>query len=280
MDDIIIPYNINNILITESDIKELFSKYNLTININGNNIELYRTALTHKSYIISEYTNYYNNILKEAKILMDNVLDLRLESSERFEFLGDSVIKCIVARYLCDRYLEENEGFLTKIKTKIENRKSLAIFARKLGLDKFLIISKQNEDLNNRISDKFMEDAFEAFMGALLYDQGFDFCDKYIRILLETEIDYSEILYIDTNFKDKLQKYYHLNTWGHPIFEDIGTEMVNGKKHYIVRVMTSDKVEISRAGELTKKKAEQKASMLALLKYNQLYPDQIVDSFE
>ena len=278
-EEIIIPYNINNVLITKNDIKTLFKKYDLNIEVN--NIKLYHTALTHKSYIISEYTNFNNQILKSIKDSMgSSVVDLMPESSERIEYFGDTVIKCIVAKYLFTRYYKEDEGFLTKTKTKIENRKSLANFARKLGLDNYLIISKQNEEANNRDSDKFLEDAFEAFMGALLFDQGFEFCEKYIVKLLETEIDYAEILYIDTNFKDHLQRFFHQNGWQHPIFVDISTDIINCKKTFTVCVKDNQGNEIVRASELSKKKAEQKASMLALLKYGQLYSDQIVEEFD
>ena len=281
MEEVIIPFNINNVLITKEDIKMLFAKYHLEINTDNINIQYYHTALTHKSYIVSEYTNYNCSILKQIKESMNNsVVDLMPESSERIEFFGDTVIKCVVAKYLYQRYPGESEGFLTKTKTKIENRKSLANFARKLGLDNYLIISKQNEDAGNRDSDKFLEDAFEAFIGALLFDQGFDFCDKYLTILLETEIDYADILYIDTNFKDRLQRFFHQNGWQHPLFEDISTEIINNKRTFTVAVKNSANNEISRAQETSKKKAEQKASMLALLKYGQLYPDQIVNVFD
>jgi len=281
-EEIIVPYNINNILITEKDIKILFAKYNLDIQVK--NINIYIEALTHKSYVISEYTNYNYNLLKQIKDSMDkSVIDLMQNSSERLEFFGDTVVKCIVAKYLYDRYYKEDEGFLTKTKTKIENRKSLANFARKLGIDDYLIISKQNEDADNRNSDKFLEDAFEGFMGALLFDQGFEFCDKYLRKILENEndcyVDYSEILYIDTNFKDRLQRFFHQNGWQHPIFEDISTDIINNKKMFTVAIL-NDNNEIIRAQETSKKKAEQKASMLALLKFGQLYPDQIVEEFD
>jgi ribonuclease-3 len=218
--------------------------------------------------------------LKNIKQRMGpNVVDLQPNSSERIEFLGDSVIKLIVATYLYKRYRYEDEGFMTKTKTKIENRKSLAIFARKLGIDNFIIMSKQNEEMGNRDSDKFLEDAFESFMGALRLDQGFDFCDKYVIKLLETEIDYAEILYIDTNFKDKLQRFFHHNGWKHPEFVDISTDIVNKTKMFTVAVLDFKGNEIIRAQETSKKKTEQKVSMLALLKYGQLYPDQIVSEF-
>ncbi len=277
-DEIIIPYNINNVLISKDDIKLLFQKYDLELEVND--LSLYRMALTHKSYIISEYTQYNQTILEKIRKSMGDVLELMPESSERIEFFGDSVVKCIVAKYLYTRYKTESEGFLTKTKTKIENRKSLANFARKLGIDNFLIISKQNEEAGNRDSDKFLEDAFEGFMGALLFDQGFDFCEAYLTKLLETEIDYADILYIDTNFKDRLQRFFHQNGWQHPVFDDISTDYVNNKKMFTVCVKDNNNNEICRAQETTKKKAEQKASMLSLLKYGLLYPDQIVEDFD
>ena len=243
-EEVIIPYNINNVLITEEDIKTLFKKYNMDIKVI--NINLYRIALTHKSYVMSEYTNYNYNILKSIKDQMSSsVLDLMAESSERIEFFGDSVVKCIVAKYLYSRYYSESEGFLTKTKTKIENRKSLANFARKLGIDNYIIMSKQNEEAGNRNSDKFLEDAFEAFMGALLFDQGYDFCEKYLTKLLESEIDYAEILYIDTNFKDRLQRFFHQNGWQHPVFEDISSEIINNKRIFTVAVKDANDNEIT-----------------------------------
>ena len=117
-------------------------------------------------------------------------------------------------------------------------------------------------------------------MGALLFDQGYDFCEKYLTILLESEVDYADILYIDTNFKDKLQRFFHQNGWQHPVFEDICNEIINNKKIFTVCIKGTDHKEISRASETSKKKAEQKASMLALLKFGQLYSDQIVEEFD
>lgn len=277
-DEPVIPYNINNILITNDDIKMLFKKYDISIDVKD--IKPYIIALTHKSYVVSEYTYYNQKLLKSFRDNNSDILELQQESSERLEFFGDSVVKSIVAKYLYNRYYKEDEGFLTKTKTKIENKKTLAFFARQLGIDNYIIMSKQNEEASNRDSDKFLEDAFEAFIGALEIDQGFEFCEKYITKLLETEIDYAEILYIDTNFKDKLQRFFHQNSWPHPTFEDIATNIINNKKMFTVAVKDANNNEITRGQETSKKKAEQKASMLALLKYGQLYSDQIVEDFD
>jgi ribonuclease-3 len=277
-DEPVIPYNINNILITNDDIKMLFKKYDIHIDVND--IKPYIIALTHKSYVVSEYTYYNQKLLKSFRDNNSDILELQQESSERLEFFGDSVVKSIVAKYLYKRYYKEDEGFLTKTKTKIENKKTLAFFARQLGIDNYIIMSKQNEEAGNRDSDKFLEDAFEAFIGALEIDQGFQVCEKYITKLLETEIDYAEILYIDTNFKDRLQRFFHQNCWPHPTFEDISTNIINNKKMFTVAVKDANNNEITRGQETSKKKAEQKASMLALLKYGQLYSDQIVEDFD
>ena len=113
---------------------------NFGIKIEIIDIELYRQALTHKSYIEKEF---YNKNLKELikyKKEMPNVLDLRDESNERLEFFGDTIIKAIISEYLYERYPTQDEGFMTKLKTKIENRESLARWAKIVGLDKFVII--------------------------------------------------------------------------------------------------------------------------------------------
>ena len=178
MTDLISQQNVSNVLITKEDIKTLFKKYNLDIEIN--NINLYIKALTHKSYILQDNNlNNINNINNNN----NNAIQFLKDSNEILEFYGDTVIKKIITKYLVMRYNYETEGFLTRLKAKIENRKTLAKFARLLGIDNYLIISKHNEELSNRNSDKFLEDAYEAFIGALDFDQGEEFCTKYIYII-------------------------------------------------------------------------------------------------
>lgn len=273
-DELLVPYNVNNVLITATDIQTLFKKFDIIVNVND--IHIYRTALTHKSYAETDYTNYNKAKLLEVK--PQNVIDLQSENYERLEFYGDSVIKHFITKYLIKRY-NEDQGFLTKLRTKVENRKSLAIFARKLGIDKYILISKQDEDAGNRDSDKFLEDTFEAFIGALSLDLNDTICEEFLLKLFESEIDWSGLLYIDTNFKDKLQKFFHQNGLQHPTYEDIATTIVDNKRLFTVGINFSDGFKITTQ-ETSKKKAEQKASMLALIHFNQLNKDQIVSEFE
>ena len=118
-----IPFNENNILIKNEDVEKLFKKFNIDIKVKD--IGLYRKALTHKSYIKREYYGLYKDMLEEAyKLYPKGTLPLQDASNERFEFLGDTVIKLICADYLFDRFNEDgdDEGFLSRLKMKIENK--------------------------------------------------------------------------------------------------------------------------------------------------------------
>lgn len=264
------PYNQRNIIITEKDINILFSKFN--INLNVKNLNLYIEALTHKSYIKSEETLGYEKL--------NNCIDLFDKSSERLEFLGDTVIKLIVSEYLFKRYPDQNEGFMTRLKTKIENKDSLAQFAKRLGLDQYIIIAKQIEDNNGRNSNKLLEDCFESFMGALYLDLGFYICKEFLLIILETEIDYSEILYKDTNYKDQLLKFYHSNKWSHPVYVEIKADGPAHKRTFTIGVkdFNGEIIADCISHDMSKKKAEQLCAMKILYKYNKISKEQLTTS--
>ena len=115
-----IPFNENNVLIKGEDVERLFKKFDIHFTVKD--IELYRKALTHKSYIKREYYGLYKDILDEAyKLYAKGTLELQDASNERFEFLGDTVIKLICADYLFDRFNEDtdDEGFLSRLKMKM-----------------------------------------------------------------------------------------------------------------------------------------------------------------
>lgn len=273
--NIILPYNIDNILLKSEDVTLMFKKFK--INIVPKNISIYQEALTHVSYTKEEYINI------EPSILVNNIpnsLDLFNKSNERLEFLGDTVIKCVFSGYLFQRFDTEDEGFLTRLKTKIEDKDSLARYAKRLGIDQYLIISKYIEDNNGRNSNKLLEDAFEAFLGALYIDLGFGVCKQFLTIILETEIDYASILYQDTNYKDQLLKFYHKNKWSHPIYVEIKSDGPIHKRIFTMGVKNYNDEIIAQASDISKKKAEQKCALLALLKFNQINYDQIPDNIE
>jgi ribonuclease-3 len=285
-----IPYNINNILITEKDIIGILSKYDVNIG-TVNHIEYFHQAFTHKSYVKKDV--FIDKILECSKKEMgnpDNLLELRPDSYERLEYFGDRVVKIVVSFYLFNRYPHEDEGFMTRLQTKIEDKKNLAVLSKELGLGKYFIISKQIDSLNGRYMEKIHEDVFEAFMGALFLSNGFEPCCLLLLNLLETMIDYAEKLYCDNNYKDYLLRHHHKMKWKFPEYIMIGHAGPPHKRTYIMGVenhnlSAADRkkfIETKNYKELcisfgngaSKKEGEQKASKMALILYGQLNKDQ------
>ena len=271
-----IPYNINNKLVKEKDIIDILANQNVKID-KINHINYFNEAFTHKSYckknIIPE------DILEKAKSEIKDIslLELRNNSYERWEYLGDRVIKLIVSFYLFRRYPKQDEGFMTRLQTKIEDKVNLAIMSKELGLGKHFIISKQIESLNGRNLEKINEDVFEAFFGALYSSNGFEPCLLLLLNLLETKIDYSEKLYKDNNYKDRLLRLHHSKKWNHPKYHEIHFEGPPHKRKYIMGVqkpelknsdvknMDIEDICISYGIGNSKKEGEQNAAKMSLI---------------
>ena len=127
---------------------------------------------------------------------------------ERLEFLGDSILGYVIAKYMYIRYPDQSEGFLSKMRTKIVNGKMLGFLAEKVGFIKFAIISKQIEDINGRDNYKIMEDIFEAFIGALFMDSNdINIVEKWIINIIEKYVDFVQLIIKNTNYKDALISY-------------------------------------------------------------------------
>nr|QFG74268.1 MAG: ribonuclease-III-like protein [Megaviridae environmental sample] len=275
-----IPYNINNILITNEDIIDILNTFGIEVE-EIKNIENFYLATTHKSYVKKDV--FTPEILNAAKIEMgnpSNLLELRDESYERLEFFGDRVIKIIVSMYLYYRYKSEDEGFMTRLQTKIEDKSNLAKMSKCLGLQKYFLISKQIENLNGRNLDRIHEDVFEAFMGALFLSLGFETVLLLMTNLLETCIDYSEKLYKDNNYKDALLRYHHKQKFSCPKYIMLHYEGQPHKREYIMGVEnpnnnTDQKYNCISFGKgSSKKEGEQNAAKMALIIYGVLLEDQ------
>jgi len=153
----------------------------------------YKKAFVHKSVVKSA---------KESKYLPEYMQD----SYERYEFLGDSVLSLIIAKYLFNKFPDSHEGNLTKIRTKLVNGKTLAMFAKKLELNKFLILNYKVENINGRNNDRILEDVFESLICSIYLDLGFEYAEKFVLDLLEKHINFDELL-IDNNYKDILLRF-------------------------------------------------------------------------
>ena len=283
-----IPYNINNLLVDEHHILEILENNNVKLE-KINHIKFFRQAFTHKSYL--QRSVFPEHILTCAKNELGNppnLLELQPISYERLEYLGDRVVKLITSTYLFYRYPEQDEGFMTRLQTKLEDKTNLAEMSKKIGLNKFFIISQQIENLNGRSLEKIHEDVFEAFMGALFLSNGFEPCCLLLVNLLETLIDYSEKLYKDNNYKDILLRYYHSQKWNFPKYYIISQKGPPHKRVYIMGVcngteedMTNKTIKekcIGYGTGSTKKEGEQNSAKMALIIYGYLKEDQYENS--
>lgn len=202
-----------------------------------NNIELYKLALIHKS----------------ASVLLP---DGRSVNNERLEYLGDAVIEAVTSDYLFIEFPDRDEGFLTQLRSKIVSRQSLNGLAEQLGLDRHLILNQAPGVTQKHIYG----DAFEAMMGAIYLDQGYNFVNRllinriYFRLL-----DMEQLTASENDFKSRLiewcQKNHHRFSFettfdkgsrtNHPLFYT--TVMIDG-------------LEVGHGSGESKKEAEQHAA--------------------
>jgi len=208
--------NPNNKLITKNDIITILN-YFQPIGDNGTNLEplnleYYQRAFVHESYFQSIQNNLINENIHDHSTYISYIPE---ESNERLEYLGDSILKSTISRYLFDRYGETREGFLTKLKIKIEKCFMLHKFGLTLGFKQYLLLSLQVENqsildmFRGRSTISFYEDAFEAFIGSIMLDfgeYGYIYADRFVRSLIENIVDFSELISVNDNNKDQLQR--------------------------------------------------------------------------
>ena len=302
--------NDNNKLIRQEDIEKLLLKYDVKYKVKD--INLFRMALVHESYIKRDFKNDKSirlaltkdkpievpdknnkqifitmiqpnlnpDITPLPKDKIKKTLELETQSYERLEFLGDSVIRLILTDYLYERYQDQFEGFLTRLRTKLENGETMAEITKKIGLNKFMIIGRYYEQQNARLENQhILEDLLEAFIGALYKDSDLDTCRNFFINLVEKEIDIAQLLYIETNHKDTLLQYHHKMGWTDPeynLVEQIGTE----KRIFKMCVKDNDGNNIGFGCGSSKKKGEQEAAKNALIKYGVINENDSEDEYE
>lgn len=206
------------------------------------NYKYYQIALTHRS----------------ASIKAD---DGSLINNERLEFLGDAILDAVVAHYLFTKYPDEDEGFLTQMRSKIVKREYLNKLAKKIGLSK-LIVSHTSK---NNVKKNLYGDALEAFIGAMYLDRGYLFTRKYIvNYLIGNHIDMVQLKNSDTNYKSQLLEWVQKYKLEMSIDTDIDPKQSDRFVSYI-------RIEREICGSgfgYSKKEAEQKAAGQALFKVN------------
>jgi dsRNA-specific ribonuclease len=228
--------NPNNKLITKKEVENILNYFG-GINDNGeileiNNLEYYQRAFVHESYHQAQLQiqSQTQGSLDEQPVYINY---LSKESNERLEYLGDHILKATLGRYLYQRFGTEREGFLTRLKIKIEKCSMLHKFAVTLGFKEFLLLSLQIEnqtllDLDRgRNTPSYYEDAFESFLGSIMEDfeeKGYIYAERFLRNIIENIIDFSELISKNDNFKDSLQRFFQSLKWKTPTYQNINEE--------------------------------------------------------
>ena len=272
-------YNKNNKLLKAEDIQNFLKKGGITEKIVK--LDIWQQAFTNKSYSHYIYKSKYYKYIDERKPL-NGELEIRKKSNETLEWLGDAFIQSIVSSYLAKRFRKQNEGFLTKIRSKLVKTESLAKITKYLELEEFLLISKNVEILSNgRNNSKLLEDLFESFIGAFITDfsnkvdepYAYKLCKKFILNCIQNAIDMTDIIRKDDNYKDQLMRYFQKNKEAFlPKYKMESSSTINNKngsiyKNFVLNVYDEHNNIIGTGSAMSKKEAEQRAAKNALQKY-------------
>ena len=218
------------------DDREFYDGMQRLLKFSPKQLEFYQKAFTHRSLKkVDKNGEPYNY--------------------ERLEFVGDAMLGSVIASYLFIKAPNQSEGYLTQMRSKIVSREHLNELGKDLNLISFV---KSNIPKNN-IGDNIHGNIFEALIGAIYLDRGYDYCNKFIydKVIvpyvdipkLEGKITSYKGLIIEWCQKNK--KKYFIDT-----YEDTGNEPV---KHFSVKIKIDD-IQIAKGRATSKKKAEEQAS--------------------
>lgn len=256
--------NPTNIRLQLSDVRRILGLFD--VHEEPRCLKLYQQAFIHTSYV-GKATRTKPGVIPLVRSIN--------ETNQRLEFKGDAALGYVVASYLYERFPDKDEGFMTKVKSKLVRTRFLNYFARKLNFDKYLWISKSNEckssskgkNVKGRTYNKSMEDAFEAFVGALCEDLGHAVMEKFIRGLLGQYVDWTDIIMINANYKHQFlefcqERFKIQPTWHLESVEGTQTDPV-----YVVCVTDNMGNVVGRGRNPIKLEAEHAASKQALLNF-------------
>lgn len=187
----------------------------------------------------------------------------RLESNERLEFLGDAVLDLIVAHELFKKYPQKAEGDLTELKSLLVSRPTLQQTAAEVGIGEALLLSKNEEATGGRKRPSILADAFEAVLGAVYVDGGFDAVQRIVVRKIMTELPAVVRIPGYRNYKSILLEYVQKNKKGRLIYRTKKEEGPDHQKIFTVEVLLDQQVLGEGEGN-SKKQAQQDAARASL----------------
>jgi ribonuclease-3 len=188
-----------------------------------------------------------------------------IQTNQRLEFLGDAVLQLVLTGELYEKFPSFGEGPLTKARAQLVNRRSLAEQARQLGLGQYLILSRGEEQSGGRERLSALADTFEALLGAIFLDGGFEAARGFILREFVTSFGELSVIPILDNPKGELQEFLQAGSSEAPRYHVVSA---TGPDHDRVFECTVHHrgVELARGQGKSKKAAESEAALAALAK--------------
>ena len=216
---------------------------------------------------LKELENNLNYKFKDEKLLIEALTHKSYKkpySNERLEFLGDAVLDLIVGEFLFKKFKNESEGNLSKLRAALVNEKSFTKLANSLNLGNFIFLSNAEEKNNGREKPSILSDTFEAIIGAIHLESGFDTAQQIaLNLLTKFYKEITENLIQD--YKTKLQEFTQGQMAQTPKYQTLRAFGPDHKKQFEISLELDNK-EISRAIASSKKEAQQIAAKMALEK--------------
>ena len=219
------------------NLSELMDK----INYQFKDINLLKNALTHSSYA-NEKTS------KKQK------------DDERLEFLGDAVLELTSSDYIYKNYSNMNEGQMTRLRASIVCAHTLAICARAIGIDNFIMLGKGEELTGGRKRDSIVSDACEAVIGAIYLDGGFANAKEFVKSFILNDLESKQLFYDSKTILQEVVQAAHKEV----VYEIIGQSGPEHDKDFIASAKVNGMFHVTAKGH-TKKNAEQHAAYEALV---------------
>jgi len=213
------------------------------LGIQFSNRDFLLTALTHRSFL---------NENREVP-----------EHNERLEFLGDAVLELIVSDFLFRKYTDRAEGDLTSFRAALVRTDSLAQIAKELGLGEHMRLSRGEEDSGGREKDYLLANTFEAVLGAIYLDSGYEDCVQFVHRVLLPKIEDIVKHRLDIDNKTKIQELAQSIYKSTPTYEVTDEQGPDHDKIFTVVVKIDNKI-VGEGKGSSKQRAEEQAAKIGV----------------
>lgn len=221
-----------------------FSTFEQKIGFSFKDKLLLRTAFTHRSYI-------------------NEVREPRAEHNERLEFLGDAVLEMIVTEFLYRKYPKSSEGDMTSYRSALVNANTFSRVASDLGMEPYLLLSRGEARDTGRARQYILANTFEALVGAIYLDQGYEqarqFASHFLFPLVDGIVEEGKWIDAKSRFQERAQEQVGIT----PMYSTLKEEGPDHDKVFTVGVYIGDELIASGSGK-SKQDAEQQAAARAL----------------